>query len=65
MDQHEHNLPVSMAQVLAWVRQCTTQEKQVLLKTLMDDPVSISMVTEPSLAKDWSGADEDEAWKEL
>ena len=65
MNASEHDLPVSMKQVLAWMRQCTTQEKRVLLRTLMDDSATLSIASEPSLAKDWESAEEDEAWKDL
>lgn len=61
----EHNLPVSINQVLAWIRQCSTQEKKTLLKELLDDTATLTIASEPSLAKDWSGEEEDEAWKDL
>ncbi|MBS1624834.1 MAG: hypothetical protein JSS76_07245 [Bacteroidetes bacterium] len=61
----EHNLPVQIEQILSWVRQCSTEEKQMILRELMDDTQSLTMVSEPSLSKDWCDADEDEAWKDL
>ncbi len=65
MRAFEHNIPVSIAQVLAWMRQCSSQEKQVLLRELMDDIPALTIASEPSLAKDWSGEAEDEVWKDL
>ncbi|MBK7946931.1 MAG: hypothetical protein IPJ85_17225 [Flavobacteriales bacterium] len=65
MHSHEHGLPVSITQVLAWIRECTTQEKKVLLRTLLDDTAALTIASEPSLARDWDGAAEDEAWKDL
>ncbi len=61
----EHNLPVQIEQILSWVRQCTIEEKQMILKELIDDTHSLMMVSEPSLSKEWSGTEEDEAWKDL
>lgn len=61
----EHNLPVQIEQILSWVRQCTAEEKQMILRELMDDAHSLMMVSEPSLSKEWSDAEEDEAWKDL
>lgn len=53
--------------MLAWVRQCSTSEKRVLLKGLMDDTAALTIASEPSLAKDWSDEDEEEdkAWETL
>jgi len=61
----EHYLPVSLVQVLAWVRQCDTSEKRVLLRELMDDTAALTIASEPSLAKDWADEDEDKAWETL
>jgi len=65
MKSTEHDLPVSIHQVLAWVRQCTPQEKEALLTELVHGTATLTMASEPSLAKDWSTAEEDEAWKDL
>lgn len=65
MPTPEHNLPVSIAQVLAWMEQCTLQEKKMLLRVLINDTAALTMASEPSLAKDWSDPAEDEAWKDL
>ncbi|MBP7408134.1 MAG: hypothetical protein KA941_05170 [Flavobacteriales bacterium] len=65
MQGFEHNLPVTLSQVLAWIKQCTTPEKKLLLRTLLDDTSALTIASEPSLAKDWSGSDEDEAWSGL
>ncbi len=54
-----------MTQVLAWIREYTTQEKKVLLRTLLDDTAALTIASEPSLARDWEDAAEDEAWKDL
>lgn len=37
----------------------------MILKELIDDTHSLMMVSEPSLSKEWSGTEEDEAWKDL
>lgn len=65
MNASEHNLPVSISQVLAWIRQCSTQEKKVLLKELLDDTAALTMASEPSLGKDWDDEEEDQAWAGL
>ena len=65
MNASDHNLPVSIAQVLAWIRQCSTQEKKVLLKELLDDTTALTIASEPSLSKDWESEEEDQAWAGL
>lgn len=65
MNASEQNQSASMAQLLSWVRLCSTQEKRLLLKELLDDTSALTIASEPSLAKDWSGEAEDEAWKDL
>jgi len=65
MHASQHNLPVTIAQVLAWIRQCNVQEKHILLKELLDDTAALTIASEPSLSKDWDDEAEDEAWKEL
>jgi hypothetical protein len=65
MNASEHNLPVSIAQVLACIRQCSTQEKKVLLKELLDDTAVLTIASEPSLSKDWESEEEDQVWKAL
>lgn len=65
MRSGEHNLPVTIAQVVAWVRQSTTEEKKALLSELIDDTQAAMLASEGSLAKDWSTKEEDEAWKDL
>jgi hypothetical protein len=65
MHASEHNLPVNISQVLAWIRQCSTQEKKVLLKELLDDTGALTIASEPSLSKDWQSEEEDQAWAEL
>lgn len=65
MQRPEHNLPMTMAQVMAWVDQCSVQEKRVLLRALIDDTAALTIASEPSLAKDWDDPKEDEAWKDL
>jgi hypothetical protein len=65
MNASEHNLPVSITQVLAWIRQCSTQEKKVLLKELLDDTAALTIASEPSLSEDWEGEEEDQVWKGL
>ena len=62
MPASDHNLSVPISQVLAWIRQCSTQEKKVLLKELLDDTAALTMASEPSLSKDWDDAEEDQAW---
>jgi hypothetical protein len=61
----EHNLPVTIEQVLAWVRQCTANEKKTLLTELVSDTQALMFASEKSLAKDWLSKEEDEAWKNL
>lgn len=61
----EHNLPVSIQQVLAWVRQCTAKEKETLLSELVNGSRASMMASEKGLAKDWDSKEEDEAWKDL
>ena len=61
----EHNLPVTVEQILMWVNQCTEQEKKVILTELMNSSHSLSMASEQSLAKDWLSKEEDDAWKNL
>jgi hypothetical protein len=65
MQASEHEMPVSMAQVLAWINGCSTQEKKVLLRVLLDDTAALTVASEPSLAKDWDSDEEDDAWKGL
>ncbi len=54
-----------LAQLLAWVRDRSTQEKKVILRELLDETATVTMASEPSLAKDWNDKEEDEAWKDL
>ncbi len=65
MEAFEHNLPVTLHQVLAWIRQCTTLEKKTLLSELVNGPHATMLASEASLAKDWSSKEEEEAWKNL
>ncbi|MBX3475944.1 MAG: hypothetical protein KF754_16360 [Planctomycetes bacterium] len=55
MHASEHNLLLSNSQVLAWIRQCSTQEKKVFLKDpalsgqgLLDDTAALTIASEPS-----------------
>lgn len=61
----EHNLPVTINQILSWVKQCTAQERKLILKELISDKHALQLSSEKSLAKDWLGSEEDEAWKSL
>lgn len=65
MNTPEQDMPFSIAQVLEWLHGCTTQEKKVLLRVLLDDTAALTVASEPSLAKDWESVEEDEAWKDL
>lgn len=65
MEAFEHNLPVTIQQVLAWVRQCTAKEKQAIISELVHGTDALTLASEESLAKDWTGKEEDEAWKDL
>ncbi|MBX2984105.1 MAG: hypothetical protein KF843_15680 [Flavobacteriales bacterium] len=65
MHTSEHNLPVSISQVLAWIRQCSTQEKKVLLNELLNDTAALTIASEPSLSKDWESEEEEQAWAGL
>ena len=65
MHASEHNLPVNINQVMAWLQQCSTQEKKKILRELLDDTAALTIASEPSLAKDWGDEEEDEAWKDL
>ncbi|MBL7963352.1 MAG: hypothetical protein JNM31_05835 [Flavobacteriales bacterium] len=51
--------------MLLWIRQCSIQEKKVLLKELLDDTAALTIASEPSLSKDWDDAEEDQAWTGL
>ena len=59
----EHNLPVTINQILSWVKQCTAQERKMILKELIVEKQALQFASEKSLAKDWISAEEDEAWK--
>ncbi|MCO5274156.1 MAG: hypothetical protein M9900_04470 [Flavobacteriales bacterium] len=48
---------------MVWLQQCSKLEKKKILRELLDDTASLTNASEPSLAKDWGGEDEDEAWK--
>jgi hypothetical protein len=61
----EHNLPVTINQILSWVKQCTAQERDIILKELITDKQALQFASEKSLAKDWISEEEDEAWKNL
>lgn len=65
MHDSEHNLPFSINQVMAWLQQCSTQEKKKILRELLDDTSALTIASEPSLAKDWEGEEEDQAWAGL
>ena len=65
MKSVEHNLPVTINQILSWVKQCTSQERKMILKELIGDKQALQMASEKSLAKDWMSEEEDEAWKNL
>ncbi len=65
MPASEHNLPFSINKVLAWTRQCSTQEKKVVLKELLDDTAARTIASEPSLSKNWVGEVEDQDWAGL
>ncbi|MCC6838546.1 MAG: hypothetical protein IT230_00160 [Flavobacteriales bacterium] len=47
------------------MRDRSTQEKKVILRELLDETATVTMASEPSLAKDWNDKEEDEAWKDL
>ena len=61
----EHNLPVTIQQIINWVRQCTPQEKKIIIEELFDESHQLSLASEKSLAKDWLTEEEDNAWKNL
>ncbi|MBL4587517.1 MAG: hypothetical protein JKX84_10765 [Flavobacteriales bacterium] len=65
MKATEHNLPVTIVQVLAWVRQCTDREKKMLIGELMGEAKVLLLASEKSLSKDWEGEEEDRIWKDL
>lgn len=65
MNSAEQSSPLPLAQLLAWVRDRSTQEKKVILRELLDETATVTMASEPSLAKDWNDKEEDEAWKDL
>ena len=50
---------------MAWLQQCSTQEKKKILRELLDDTSALTIASEPSLAKDWEGEEEDQAWAGL
>ncbi|MEO5571491.1 MAG: hypothetical protein ABIT08_17055 [Bacteroidia bacterium] len=65
MKNIEHNLPVTLQQIINWVRQCTPQEKKIIISELLDESKELSLASEKSLAKDWLSEEEDNAWKNL
>lgn len=65
MHASEHNQSFSIDQVMAWLQQCSTQEKKKILRELLDDTAALTIASEPSLAKDWEGEEEDQAWAGL
>jgi len=65
MKSTEHNLPVTIHQILSWVKQCSTQERKMLLMELLGEKQQLKMASEKSLAKDWLSKEEEEAWKNL
>lgn len=65
MKNIQHNLPVTISQIISWVRQCTEQEKQLIFAELVNDQKNLLLASESSLAKDWLSEEEDKAWKNL
>jgi len=61
----QHNLPVTIDQVIAWIRQCSVEEKRQLMTQLADLPDTLLLASEESLAKDWLSKEDEEAWKNL
>ncbi|MEP7170762.1 MAG: hypothetical protein ABI855_15445 [Bacteroidota bacterium] len=65
MKNIEHNLPVTIQQIISWVRQCTPQEKKIIITELFQESKELTLASEKSLAKDWLTDEENEAWKNL
>jgi hypothetical protein len=65
MKNIEHNLPVTIQQIISWVRQCTPQEKKIIITELFEESKELTLASEKSLAKDWLSDEENEAWKNL
>ena len=65
MKNIQHDLPVTISQILSWVRQCTEQEKQLIIAELINEQKNLLLASESSLAKDWLTEEEDKAWKNL
>lgn len=65
MQNFEHNLPVTIQQIISWVRQCTPQERKIIITELLKESKELSLASEDSLAKDWLSEEENEAWKNL
>ncbi len=65
MKNIEHNLPVSIQQIISWVRQCTPQEKKIIAEELFKDSKELLLASEKSLSKDWLSDDENQAWQSL
>ena len=65
MKNIEHNLPVSIQQIISWVRQCSPIEKKIIIEELFDESKELAMASEKSLAKDWLSDEENNAWKNL
>ncbi len=61
----QHNLPVTIDQVIAWIRQCSVEEKRELMTQLAELPNALLLASEKSLAKDWLSKEDEEAWKDL
>lgn len=61
----EHSLPVTIEQVLAWVRQCTVEEKEIIIHELLNESGLLLRASEQVLAKEWLSKEEEEAWKDL
>lgn len=65
MKNIEHNLSVTVQQIISWVRQCTPQEKKLIMSELISDTKELSLASEKALAKDWLSEEEDQAWRTL
>jgi hypothetical protein len=65
MNPVSHNLPVTIDQVIAWVRQCTVEEKKRLMSELITEKNNLLLASEKSLAKDWLSKEDEAAWKDL
>lgn len=62
-------LPVDFNQIVALIKQLSSEERERLLRYLKDwqseEPTLTHFASEKALAEDWRSPEEDEAWENL